>query len=204
MIRICNKHLSLPALITVLLAALLTGCGGGGSDEGTATSGPAGSGSTGNGTAQASSVIVAGERCGIDGYQDAMLAEINRRRASAQTCGSRGSLPATTALAWNSQLLAAAAGHAKDMVAKGFFGHTGSSGSSVADRVSAAGYAWSTVAENIAAGQPSITRVVDAWMSSDGHCANLMNATVREVAVACVVNTGNQSNYWVMNLAKAR
>ena len=75
---------------------------------------------------------------------------------------------------------------------------------SVADRVSAAGYAWSTVAENIAAGQPSVTRVVDAWMNSDGHCANLMNATVRDVAVACVVNTTNQSNYWVMNLAKAR
>ena len=78
-----------------------------------------------------------------------MLAEINRRRASAQSCGSRGSFPAAGALSWNDQLFAAAAGHAKDMVARSFFSHTGSSGSSVADRVSAAGYAWSTVAENI-------------------------------------------------------
>lgn len=203
MIRICNKPLSLPAITTVLLAALLTGCGGGGADENAVTASPTSPGSTVV-PAQTASVIVASERCGIDSYQEAMLAEINRRRASAQTCGSRGSFPATTALTWNSQLLAAAAGHAKDMVAKNFFSHTGSSGSSVADRVSAAGYAWSTVAENIAAGQPSITRVVDAWMSSDGHCANLMNATVRDVAVACVVNTANQSNYWVMNLAKTR
>lgn len=204
MIRTCNKHLSLPAITTALLAALLAGCGGGSDDGGSAAS-TTSSVSAGTGsTAQTASAIAASERCGIDGYQSAMLAEINRRRASAQSCGSRGSFPAAGALSWNDQLFAAAAGHAKDMVARSFFSHTGSSGSSVADRVSAAGYAWSTVAENIAAGQPSITRVVDAWMNSDGHCANLMNATVRDVAVACVVNTANQSNYWVMNLAKAR
>ncbi|MCK6401379.1 MAG: CAP domain-containing protein [Sphaerotilus natans subsp. sulfidivorans] len=202
MIRTCNKHLSLPAITAALLAALLTGCGGGSDDGGSAASTTA-SASAGS-TAQAASAIVASERCGIDGYQSAMLAEINRRRASAQSCGSRGTFPAAGALSWNDQLFAAAAGHAKDMVARSFFSHTGSSGSSVADRVSAAGYAWSTVAENIAAGQPGITRVVDAWMNSDGHCANLMNATVRDVAVACVVNTANQSNYWVMDLAKAR
>lgn len=142
--------MSLPAITTALLAALLAGCGGGSDDGGSAAS-TTSSVSAGTGsTAQTASAIAASERCGIDGYQSAMLAEINRRRASAQSCGSRGSFPAAGALSWNDQLFAAAAGHAKDMVARSFFSHTGSSGSSVADRVSAAGYAWSTVAENIA------------------------------------------------------
>lgn len=46
MIRICNKHLSLPAIATALLAALLTGCGGGGADENVAATSPASPGST--------------------------------------------------------------------------------------------------------------------------------------------------------------
>ena len=49
-----------------------------------------------------------------------------------------------------------------------------------------------------------MARVVDAWMGSDGHCANLMNPAMEEFAVACVYNTGNRSNYWVMDLAKPR
>jgi len=47
-----------------------------------------------------------------------------------------------------------------------------------------------------------VARVVDAWMGSDGHCANLMNPVMEEFAVACVYNTANRSNYWVMDLAK--
>ena len=197
MIRTCNKRLSLPAITTALLAALLTGCGGGSDDGGSAAS-TTSSVSAGTGsTAQTASAIAASERCGIDGYQSAMLAEINRRRASAQSCGSRGSFPAAGALSWNDQLFAAAAGHAKDMVARSFFSHTGSSGSSVADRVSAAGYAWSTVAENIAAGQPSVTRVVDAWMNSDGHCANLMNPAFSELGAGYAVDPKSDAGiYW--------
>jgi len=200
MIRTCNTRPLRALAAALLLITLLSGCGGG--DEGVSTASAATSaGSTG--TAQTSTATSTSEHCGIDNFQSAVLAEINRRRTSAQTCGSRGSFPAAAALRWNDRLTTAALGHAQDMIAKGFFGHTGSNGSSVADRVRNAGYDWSTVAENIAAGQPTVVRVVDAWMNSEAHCANVMNATVEEVGIACVYNPGNLSNYWVMDLAKA-
>ena len=142
--------------------------------------------------------------CSITAFQAAVVAEVNRRRASAQSCGSRGAFAATGSLRWSEPLFRAAAGHARDMVAHQFFSHTGSDGSSVSARINAIGYAWASVGENIAAGQPTVSRVVEAWMDSDGHCANLMNPAMEEFAVACVYNTGNRSNYWVMELAKPR
>jgi uncharacterized protein YkwD len=142
--------------------------------------------------------------CSITAFQAAVMAEVNRRRASAQSCGSRGNFAATGSLRWSEPLFRAAAGHARDMVANQFFSHTGSDGSSVSARINAIGYAWASVGENIAAGQPTVSRVVEAWMDSDGHCANLMNPAMEEFAVACVYNTGNRSNYWVMELAKPR
>lgn len=204
MLRTCNRPLRPLLVLAAALSALLTGCGGsGGSDTGSGTSAAAAAGTTLSATGTSANAS-SGVSCGLGNLQADLIAEINRRRASAQTCGSRGSFPAVGALRWNERLLAAAAVHAQDMIAHGFFGHTGSSGSSVGDRVTAAGYAWSTVAENIAAGQPTVARVVDAWMSSDSHCANVMNASVNEFAVACSYNPANQSNYWVMDLAKAR
>jgi uncharacterized protein YkwD len=159
----------------------------------------AGTGSTASGSSQ-----TAATTCSITAFQAAVMAEVNRRRASAQSCGSRGAFAAAGSLHWNDILFRVAAAHANDMVTNNFFAHTGSSGSSVSARINAIGYAWASVGENIAAGQPTVSRVVDAWMGSDGHCANLMNPAMEEFAVACVYNTTNRSNYWVMDLAKPR
>lgn len=142
--------------------------------------------------------------CSSTALQAAITAEINRRRMSAQNCGSRGQWAATGAVRWNVQLLQAANGHAQDMISHQFFDHTGSDNSTPAQRISATGYAWAGVAENIAAGQPTVARVVEAWMNSDSHCANLMNPSMQDFAVACVYNEANQSNYWVMDMAKPR
>jgi uncharacterized protein YkwD len=155
-------------------------------------------------TPTSSSSQTAATTCSITAFQSAVVAEVNRRRATAQTCGSRGTYAAAAALRWHDTLFRAAAGHGLDMVTHNFFSHTGRDGSMVGARLTAAGYAWASAAENIAAGQPTVTRVVDAWMGSDGHCANLMNPAMEEFAVACVYNTGNRSNYWTMALGKPR
>ena len=155
-------------------------------------------------TPAAGSTQTAVTTCSITAFQNAVMAEVNRRRASAQSCGSRGAFAAAGGLRWNDTLFRAAAAHANDMVVSNFFAHTGSNGSTISARINAIGYAWASVGENIAAGQPTVARVVDAWMGSDGHCANLMNPAMEEFAVACVYNTGNRSNYWVMDLAKPR
>lgn len=207
-LRTCNNARWLGA---ALLLSLLSACGADGEDEsvpatpsavltaGTGTTSP-----TVPGTSNGANLQTAATTCSITAFQVSVLAEINRRRASAQSCGTRGTFAATGALRWSNALFGASAGHARDMVANNFFSHTGANGSSVGDRLNAIAYSWASVAENIAAGQPTVTRVVDAWMNSDGHCANVMNPAMEEVAVACVYNTVNRSNYWVMDVAKPR
>ena len=49
------------------------------------------------------------------------------------------------------------------------------------DRISAVGFNWENVAENIATGYPTPAAVVHAWMRSPGHCANILNPIYREV-----------------------
>ena len=135
-----------------------------------------------------------------------MLTRVNQRRAAGATCGDRGSFPAVGALAWNDALASAGLVHSDDMVAANFFSHTGSNGSNAGQRITAAGYAWRTWGENIAAGQPSVESVVAAWMDSPGHCANLMNANFRDIGVACVAGSSGNTyhSYWTQVLGAAR
>jgi uncharacterized protein YkwD len=211
--RICNFACWIG---TTLLLSLLSACNLGSDEEsvqattsavlatGTATLRASTPTATAYVATATSSAQTATTTCSITAFQAAVVAEVNRRRASAQSCGSRGAFAAAGGLRWNDTLFRAAAAHANDMVVSNFFAHTGSNGSTVSARINAIGYAWASVSENIAAGQPTVARVVDAWMGSDGHCANLMNPAMEEFAVACVYNTGNRSNYWVMDLAKPR
>lgn len=135
-----------------------------------------------------------------------MLAAVNARRRAGATCGANGSFPAAADLVWNDALTQAAVAHSDDMVARNFFSHTGSNGSTLGDRVTAAGYAWRGVGENIAAGQATVAIVVDGWMKSDGHCANLMNAAYRDIGVACVAGNANTTyrTYWTQDFGTPR
>jgi uncharacterized protein YkwD len=54
-------------------------------------------------------------------------------------------------------------------------------GSAFAARISAAGFDWENVAENIATGYETPAAVVRAWMRSPGHCANILDPVYREV-----------------------
>ena len=184
----------LPAALTCCLAALLTACGGGGD-----TAAPAS-----NPTANAAASDTPGTAtCGLPDFQAAAMARINQWRASGATCGARGAFAPAAALTWNTRLTQAGEAHSNDMVAANFFSHTGSGGSTAGSRVTAAGYAWSRVGENIAAGYPTVNAVVDGWIASEGHCANLLNPAFTDVGLACVPGTAANSylTYWSMELA---
>lgn len=132
------------------------------------------------------------------------MARINQWRASGATCGSRGAFAPAAALTWNNRLTQAADAHSQDMVTNNFFSHTGSGGSTLGSRVTAVGYAWRSLGENIAAGQTSINQVVDGWIGSEGHCANLLNPSFTEVGLACVSGTSANPypTYWTMDLGQ--
>lgn len=141
--------------------------------------------------------------CGIPDFASTALARINAARAAGANCRSAGTFPSAAALTWSTQLTQAAAAHTGDMVTNNFFSHTGSSGSSLGTRVTAAGYTWRAVAENIAAGYNSIDSVMAGWLGSDGHCANVMSATYTQVGLACIASSSNGNN-WTMDLAAPR
>ncbi|XIE77524.1 sigma-70 family RNA polymerase sigma factor [Streptomyces sp. SBR177] len=80
-------------------------------------------------------------------------------------------------------LTRAAQGHSDDMAARNFFDHTNPDGADPGDRVTAAGYQWSTYGENIAKGQRTPAEVMDAWMNSPGHRANILNCSFKEIGI---------------------
>jgi uncharacterized protein YkwD len=207
----------------VLVTTLLAACGGGGEDEATqpetlssstaagvllddtaAPSEPVAS-SLADDRETASAVTITAN-CGLSNFAAEALSRINRYRAAGASCGSRGTFAAAPALAWDTRLITAATRHSTDMVTKRFFSHTGSDGSSPGTRITRAGYAWRTYGENIAAGQRTVQAVVDGWMKSPGHCANIMNRTYRHVGLACVKGTSANAypTYWTMDLATPR
>ncbi|MFI9200264.1 sigma-70 family RNA polymerase sigma factor [Streptomyces sp. NPDC053048] len=83
----------------------------------------------------------------------------------------------------NSLLDAAAQGHSDDMAARNFFDHTNPDGKGPGERVTAAGYRWSTYGENIAYGQQTASAVMDSWMNSSGHRKNILNCSFKEIGI---------------------
>ena len=98
------------------------------------------------------------------------------------------------ALRTDSRLTTAARAHSTDMVTKNFFSHTSSDGSTFSTRASRAGYAGAS-GENIAWGWPTPQRVVDAWINSAGHRANILNCSSVAVGVG-LVKKADGTPYW--------
>ncbi len=127
-----------------------------------------------------------------------LLELVNGARAVGRTCGGRGWFDATHPLALEARLVSAAQGHSDDMNVNGFFSHTGSDGSSPADRVEREGYAWAAVGETIARGHSTPEHVVSAWLGSDGHCAIIMGTVFTELGA------GEVSRHWTLVFARPR
>jgi len=121
-------------------------------------------------------------------YQNEMANLINNARLQA----------GLSALSINPQLTIAAQGHSIDMACHGLLSHTGSDGSSVHDRVVAAGYIPSLSSEIIyGSGYPQTA--FDWWMSDQTHRNEILNPNVIEMGVgyAFVANTAHQGYYTI-------
>jgi len=86
-------------------------------------------------------------------------------------------------LAWNDEVAAVAEAHSVDMVERDFFAHTNPDGDSPFDRLRNAGIAYSSAAENIAWGYHTASAVLDGWLNSSGHKANIENCSLTEHGV---------------------
>jgi uncharacterized protein YkwD len=138
----------------------------------------------------------------LPNFQQEIMNRINAARANSRMCGDTF-YNAAAPLGWNDKLFAAGVGHATDMGAKNYFSHTSLDGRTFDQRITGAGYSWSFAGENIAAGQTSIEQVMNDWLKSPGHCANVMNGNYTEVGVTCVKNdSSTYKQYWAMELGR--
>ncbi|WP_406437885.1 CAP domain-containing protein [Streptomyces sp. NBC_01613] len=109
----------------------------------------------------------------------------NRERA-------RAGLPP---LAADALLTTAAQAHSADMVARAFYSHTSPEGSQPWDRAAAAGARRRSIGENIACGQRSPAEVVDGWMNSPGHRANILKPDFTHIGIG-LAGGGPAGTYW--------
>ncbi|MDK1474600.1 sigma-70 family RNA polymerase sigma factor [Streptomyces sp. 549] len=123
-------------------------------------------------------------QAGPGGTAQQVIAILNRERAK-NGCG---------AVRSNNLLASAALKHSQDMAARDYFSHTAPDGSGPGERITAAGYRWSTYGENIARGQQTPAQVMQSWMDSPGHRANILNCAFKEVGIG--VHQGSGGPWW--------
>ena len=125
-----------------------------------------------------------------------LLDLINTARAEPRQCGTQA-FTATAPLSWNDTLAGAANSHTRNMANGNFFDHLDPDGRTPGDRAELAGYIAKNIGENIAAGLDTPRKVVDGWLASPGHCANLMNPQFRELGAAYAMDPKSDAGiYW--------
>lgn len=150
-----------------------------------------------------SGFLVASE-CEMNETDRALLHRVNEARSQPRQCGDEN-FEAAVPLSWNCKLEAAARTHSEAMAEFEFFSHSGPDGLQVGERVRKKNYRWLAVGENIAAGQNSVDQVVDGWLSSPGHCSNIMSAEFTEMGAARIEESGSQySPFWTQVFARPR
>jgi uncharacterized protein YkwD len=96
------------------------------------------------------------------------------------------------------RLAAVASAHSAEMAQRGYFSHDGADGSDPWKRAAAAGYP-KPLSENIAQGHQSADAVMDGWLASPGHRANIVNCAAQSVGIG-LAHARNGTTYWTQLL----
>ena len=96
------------------------------------------------------------------------------------------------ALQADTTLMKSARAKSDDMAKNNYFSHTSPTYGSPFDQMKSFGISYKAAAENIAQGQKTPQEVVQAWMNSSGHRANIMNGSYTHIGVGYSAN----GNYW--------
>ncbi len=106
-------------------------------------------------------------------------------------------------LSYNQELTVAARRHSQDMGDQNYFDHTSLDGRKFNERITDAGYNYQTCGENIAAGYATPEAVVEGWMNSDGHRANILDPDYCDIGVGYAAVDGSQYyHYWTQDFGR--
>ena len=106
-------------------------------------------------------------------------------------------------LVYNEELTNAARLHSQDMGDNNYFSHTSQDGTAFNQRIVNAGYDYNNCGENIAAGYPTPEDVVNGWMNSPGHRANILSPEYCDIGVGYAVVAGSDYfHYWTQDFGR--
>ena len=114
-----------------------------------------------------------------------MLTLVNQQRAA----------NGLKALSMDSALTKTATLKSQDMAKLGYFDHTSPTYGSPFDMMKQFGITYRAAGENIAMGQTSPQQVMQDWMNSPGHRANILNSSFTKLGVGIAQNSSGQY-YW--------
>ena len=124
-------------------------------------------------------------------YEQQVVDLVNKERAAA----------GLSALKVNTKLAAVAEKKAEDMRDNNYFSHTSPTYGSPFDMMKQFGISYTSAGENIAKGQRTPSEVMDGWMNSSGHRANILNSSYTEIGVGYVTDS-NGNTYWVQQFIR--
>ncbi|MDF3002922.1 MAG: serine protease [Bacillota bacterium] len=126
------------------------------------------------------------DNAAIGNYEQQVVDLVNKERAAA----------GLSALKVNTKLASVAETKAEDLRDKNYFSHTSPTYGSPFDMMKQFGITYTAAGENIAKGQKNPSSVMDGWMNSEGHRANILNSSYTEIGVGYVTDS-NGNTYWV-------
>ena len=127
-------------------------------------------------------LTIPGKDATADAYEAEVIRLVNEIRVQ------NGLSPLKT----NWELSRVARYKSQDMVDQHYFSHTSPTYGSPFQMMKSFGISYRTAGENIAYGQRTPQEVVNAWMNSSGHRANILNSSYTQIGVGYVAN----GNYW--------
>ncbi|URN94842.1 MAG: CAP domain-containing protein [Candidatus Pristimantibacillus lignocellulolyticus] len=117
-----------------------------------------------------------GGNSSVSATQNEILKLVNAQRASA----------GLSALSLDASLNTVAMEKARDMDVNNYFSHNSPTYGSPFDMLKTYGVSYSYAGENIATGQTSAAQVMNDWMNSSGHRANILSANFTKIGVGYV------------------
>ena len=119
-------------------------------------------------------------------YEAQVVSLVNKERAA----------QGLSSLARDAQLTRLAQLKAEDMAENKYFSHTSPTYGSAFDMMKTYGVSYDAAGENIATGQKTPEAVMEGWMNSQGHRANILNSAYTGIGVG-YAKTSDGTTYWV-------
>jgi uncharacterized protein YkwD len=134
--------------------------------------------------------------------EDEVLRLVNLERFVGGSCGGQG-MPGSGPLEMDEVLRGVARTYSAQMADQGFFDHIDPQGRGPDDRVADAGFTGDfPIGENIAEGQRTAEEVVEGWMASPGHCANILEGSFHVIGIGYYFAEDDPfGHYWTQNFA---